>query len=167
MSMFPISPSLSGSLSLFLSLPLSPSLSLPLSPSLLAAGMCSGLFSSNELILMRSRFKMGRFQKNNTAEAVAKSVLRNLHIVVVWDLSRTTRSPISTDQSVPTSRNGSAHSSICTEEVTRRVYASLCGQCCVVDHYQAWGRQELSEVAQRWWQERSPGPWQGWVDSSA
>ena len=154
MSMFPISPSLLA-------------LSLPLSPTLLASGMCSGLFSSTELLLMRSKFKKGRFQKNNTAEAVAKSVLRNLHIVVVWDLSRTTRSPISTDHSVPISRNGSTQSSICTEAVTRRVYASLCSQCCVVDHYQAWGSQELSEVAQRWWQERSPGPWLGWVDSSA
>lgn len=116
-------------------------------------GTCSGLFSSSDLIRIQTALRREHSKKSATPQTIAKLVQHNLHVIVVWDINRTTESPIN---AAPDAR---------LEEKTRDVYSMVCGQCGVVDHYEPWGQRELSEVAQRLWKEKRGSLQQGWINS--
>lgn len=136
------------------------SLSLPFVSHLL--GTCSGLFTNAEMIRIQHILRKDRSKKTITAEAIARQVQHNLHVVIAWDIDRVTESPIPT---ATASQNRSVRLDPRLEEMTRDVFSMVCNQCSVVDRYQTWGQRELCEVAQRWWKEKMGSLDQGWINS--
>ena len=125
------------------------------------------LFRSNNQLLVISTKVKRRMKKTSkvASQTLAGSVLLNLHVLVVWDTGRRNGSPFSTDRRTTLVQPGSSPSHEEREEVTRSVFALLCQACAVVDHYPPWHQQDLSDIALRWWQERSPSSWQHWTSS--
>ena len=125
-----------------------------------SAGTCSGLFSSTELIRLQNVLRKDHLQKAVTPQAIARLVHHSLHVLVVWDINRSTHSPIPQ----PVSENGMASYDPGSGEV-EDILSMLCSRCSVVDHYQTWGQRELSEVAQKWWREKTQSLQEGWISS--
>ena len=92
-------------------------------------------------------------------QTVAKLIQNNLHILIAWDISRTTGEPVCAN-------SASKSSLICARESTLAVYVSLCTNCSVVDRYREWDVPELTDVAQQWWTTRTSHSWQDWINSS-
>ena len=118
-------------------------------------GTCRGLFTNTELIRIQNTLRRDGLRKSVTPQTIARLVQRNLHVIIAWDVDRTTQSPIS-------SRNGTDPG---LEEVTQDMFSMLCSKCSVVDHYETWGEREFCEVAQRWWRDKIHSLQQGWITS--
>ena len=115
------------------------------------------------MILIQNMLRRDRSKKTVTPQAIARLVQHNLHVVIAWDIDRMTGSPLIA--TVSASPNGTAEIDPGLEEATQDSYSTVCSQCSVVDCYQTWGQRELSEVAQRWWREKTSSLTQGWITS--
>ena len=124
----------------------------------LSAGSYSGFLTHTELIRLQNVLRKDHLKKAVTPQAIARLVHHNLHVVIVWDTDRSTHSPIPLQTA---SSDGATRSDPGSEEI----FSMLCSQCSVVDHYQTWGQRELSEVAQKWWREKTCSLQHGWVTS--
>ena len=129
---------------------------------LVVVGTCSDLFTNMDMIRMQNVLRRGLSKRTISPQAIAKLIKRNLHVVIAWDISRTTGSPINTNCDIPVSHNGTGGQ---LEEMTRDVYSVLCSQCSVVDYYPRWSGRDLGEVAHRWWKEKTCSLQQGWITS--
>ena len=121
-----------------------------------SSGLCAGLFTSSELLVMSSKLQRGKMKKttDGAQQAFARSVRKNLHVVVTWDLETKSCSIFKmADRGI-------------LEESSRAVFASLCQTCSHVDHYLPWSKQAYSEVALQCWQGASQPKWQDWADTS-
>ena len=127
---------------------------------LVCIGTCSGLFTSTELIRLQNVLRKDHLKKAVTPQAIARLVHRNLHVLVIWDIDRSTHSPI-----VPAASVNGTHTHDPGSEEIMDIFSMLCSCCSVVDHYQPWGQRELSEVAQKWWREKTLSLQQGWITS--
>lgn len=114
------------------------------------------------MIRMQNVLRRDLSKRSISPQAIAKLIKRNLHMVIAWDISRTTGSPINANNNIPASQYGTGDQ---VEEMTRDVYSVLCSQCSVVDYYPTWSGRDLGEVAQRWWKEKTGSLQQGWIIS--
>ena len=144
-------------------------------------GLCPGLFTTSELLVMSNKLQRGRVKKTTEGarQTFAKAVCKNLHVFIIWDVHYRTGSLFSTDSVLDQSHNQSFdHGTsgdndnidrlqrsipptcpmFSKEETLRATFRSLCRACSYIDHYQSWSKQAYTDIALRWWQ-------QGWGDT--
>jgi hypothetical protein len=127
---------------------------------IMSEGSYSGFFTHTELIRLQNVLRKDHLKKAVTPQAIARLVHHNLHVVIVWDTDRSTHSPIPLQTA---SSDGATRSDPELEEI----FSMVCSRCSVVDHYQTWGQRELSEVAQKWWREKTCSLQHGWITSES
>ncbi len=141
-------------------------------------GICSGLFSSSELLVMSSKLQQGGLKKtkDGAQQAFARSIRSHLHVIVVWDLDSRTGSPFATTdtghRAVQVLELTTESSGLCQplqqwkrEESMRATFVSLCRSCAHIDHYLPWSKQAYGDIALQLWQQASQPNWQDWVDT--
>lgn len=119
-------------------------------------GLCPGLFTTSELLVISNKLQKGKVKKTmqSAKQIFAKAVLRNLHVFVVWDVNCETGSIFSFEQdySHDTQSGGREKSVHQSEESLRTIFSSLCQACSYIDHYQGWSKQAYTDIALQWWQ---------------
>ena len=160
------------SLSLSLSLSLTHSLTLS-APSLV--GLCPGLFSSSELLVMSSKLQRGKVKKTaeGAQQAFARAVRKNLHVFIIWNTDGKHGNPFYVSEndfhfhsnSSLLQSNQTLQNQLIAESSTRAVFQALYQACSHVDHYHSWSKQAYSEIALSWWQGTGDPKWQEWVET--
>ena len=121
------------------------------------------------MLMFSHKMSRGHLKRTTkiASQVLSRSVLRYLHVVVVWDQQRKRQgggSPIVSNtpslHSHPQLREEKEEEEEEEEENTRSVFVRLCHNCRVVDHYPPWQQQDLSDTALLWWQEKSSSQWQ-------
>ncbi len=141
-------------------------------------GICSGFFSSSELLVMSSKLLQGKLKitRDGAQQAFARSVRKNLHVLVVWSLDSKSSSPFEVTSVRPkaagdlervmeTSQPLLSQQQWNYEQSMRAIFVSLCRSCSHIDHYHPWSKQVYGDIALRWWQEASQTNWQEWADT--
>ena len=125
----------------------------------LSIGLCPGLFTTSELLVMSSKLQQGRVKKttDGARQTFAKAVQKHLHVFILWDMdhrrdSLFTQHSTGVAQYMDTLPTWEAFSS---EEQMRSVFTTLCQACSYIDHFSSWTKQEYTDIALRWWQQGS------------
>jgi hypothetical protein len=124
------------------------------------AGLCPGLFTSSELLVMSSKMQTGRVKKTveGAQQTFARAVRRQLHVFVLWDTIVTDGTGgtgalfnrLSSGQ--PSSSRGLLEGAVIKEEESSRLcFASLYRACSYIDVYQPWSKQDYCDIALSWW----------------
>lgn len=124
---------------------------------------------------MSSKLQQGKMKKtaDGAQQAFARSVQKNLHIFITWNIERKTGSPFEFSNSrntstfkIATALNPGATVSIADLEESRRaMFAALCRVCSYIDHYHPWSKQAYSDIALQKWQQSESPTWQSWADT--
>lgn len=112
------------------------------------AGLCPGLFTSSELLVMSGKLQEGKMKRNAQLayRAFSRAVSAKLHVLVLWNLDSVTGSLFSP--------HSSSHGEdvLGYEAALRRLFESLYLRSSHIDHYQPWSKHAYSEIAMQWWQ---------------
>ena len=134
------------------------------------SGLCAGLFSSSELLVMSSRLqrnKVGKKTTDGARQSIARAVLRNLHVVIVWDVDAKTGAVFHTNVESGTTKEMDSEERTLPEASARAIFVRLSRVCSYVDHYQPWSKHAYADIAMRCWQKQDGPAWQGWVETSS
>ena len=111
------------------------------------AGVCPGLFTSSELLVMSGKLEAGKMKR--TAEmalkAFSRAVSAYLSVLVLWNTDSMTGSLFSV-------RTSSGEDPLVYETSLRSLFQSICRRCSYINHYQPWTKHAYSEIALQWWQ---------------
>ena len=121
------------------------------------AGLCPGLFSSSELLVMSSKMQAGRMKKTveGAQQTFARAVCRQLHVVILWDIADVKDWSLFSRTAVVSTP--SSLKFLSDEESSRLRFASLYRACSYVDVYQPWSKQDYCDIALSWWQRTNGG----------
>lgn len=119
-------------------------------------GLCHGLFTSSELLVMSSKMQAGKLKKTveGAQQVFARAVCRQLHIFILWDVADEKSSSLFRQSVSPQS---SLESGLFSEESSRLCFSSLCRACSYIDYYQPWSKQDYCDIALSWWQRFNGG----------
>ena len=125
----------------------------------LSIGLCPGLFTTSELLVMSSKLQHGRVKKttDGARQTFAKAVRKHLHVFILWDVDHRSDS-LFTQHSASVAHCMSTlpmREAFSSEEQMRSVFATLCQACSYIDHFSSWTKQEYTDIALRWWQQGS------------
>ena len=121
----------------------------------LVSGLCQGLFTTSELLVLSSKFQTGKLKKTIEAsfQAFAQAIQPNLHVIITWNI-----------QDISITDSGAVFNPLprmtyvyqdtgkfTTFEHERGLFSALSKACSYIDHYSYWSNVAYSDLALNYW----------------
>lgn len=119
------------------------------------SGLCPGLFTTSELLVLSSKFQTGKLKKTAEAsyQAFAQAIQPNLHVIVTWNVHDfSTADTGAVFNPLPQLRHVDTDiQTFVRFEHERGLFSALSKACSYIDHYSHWSNAAYSEVALNYW----------------